>query len=397
MEENLEILRKHKEVLRREYMQTSYLDQFPLTKYDLSNVTVIIPTFNRSPHPIEEDSNPLGWCLESLLAQRNGGLDEIVVVDDASIDYTEDIVGSFSEGSSVPITYFRNKERKGSSISRNRGIEISKNDLVMFVDDDCVFSRYMLFGANYTLNLLDNNVSLLHLPTYHRRTMPLPIKISEIGVLDINEGVIGRGNFDGFPVEYAENIEDSFIDEELKVLRPIEIRNLAGISLAKKRAIEEAGGFPENLSWGNGYREETELALRLFESGHKMFFTPDPKFHCVHLKYGEKDEEEISGKLESRLEYLIRQSDVSRKENGNRVDTEGWFYDLILSTYVVLGNRSPDAANKYAERVLTNFVLNNNFVVGGSGTKIEDRAKRQAIFDRAIREGEELIKVQSIL
>lgn len=396
MEENLGILRKHKEVLRRGYMQTSYLDKFPLARYDLSGVTVVIPTFNRSPHPIEEDSNPLGWCLESLLAQRNGGLNEIVVIDDASTDHTEDVVGDFSDKSSVPIIYLRNKERKGSSISRNRGIEISKNDLVMFVDDDCVFSRYMLFGANYTLSLLDDKVSILHLPTYHRRTVPFPIKMSEIGMLDMGDGIID-GNFDGFPIEYAENLEDSFIDEELKILRPFEIRNLAGISLAKKRAIEEAGGFPENLSWNNGYGEETELALRLSESGHDMFFTPDPKFHCVHLKYGAEDGKRVSENLGSRLGSLVRQSDVQRQRTGNRVDTGEWFYDLILSTYVTLGSRSPDAANKYAERVFTNFVLNNNFVVGGSGTTINNRAQRQSIFDRAIKEGEKLIKVPSVL
>ena len=105
MKEQSEILERHKKMLEREYMQTSYLDQFPLEEYDLPSVTVVIPTFNRSPHPIKEDSNPLGWCLESLLAQRAGGLDQIVVVDDASKDHTEKEVAAFAQDNQVAMFF----------------------------------------------------------------------------------------------------------------------------------------------------------------------------------------------------------------------------------------------------------------------------------------------------
>ncbi len=77
--------RKLQEILKKDCLHASYLDRFSLD-FDLPNVTAIIPTFNRSPHPLEEDSNPLAWCLESLLTQKSSGLDEIIVIDDNSTD-----------------------------------------------------------------------------------------------------------------------------------------------------------------------------------------------------------------------------------------------------------------------------------------------------------------------
>jgi|TARA_Y100000310_G_scaffold17671_2_gene17456 glycosyltransferase involved in cell wall biosynthesis len=386
----LETRRNLQDVLKEGFMSPSYLDRFDLS-FDLPKMSVIVPTFNRCPYPLEEDANPLGWCIKSLLAQKSGGLSEIVIVDDSSTDHTADVVRHLQDVSHVPIIYSKNPENKGSSISRNIGVNLSSSDQVMFLDDDCVFSKYFLFGANFTLNQLGEDAAALQLPVYHRKKEPELIGIKDIGVLDLEEGVM-TGNFDRFPREYLKDLEDHFLDSELKILRPIQIRNLAGVFLTKKDLFQEAGGFPEDLTWRNGYREETGVALKLQDRGHEIYFTPDPKFYCVHLKYGEQGGiHEKTQKLEPDLRCLVDQSSVSRTNTGNRVDTEQWFHDFILSTYVTLGQRSLEAATEYLERTHEQFVLKNAQASTGVRRKIEDPSKRKDIFERAIAEGDRLL------
>ena len=381
--------RKLQEILKEDCLHPSYLDRFSLD-FDLPSVTAIIPTFNRSPNSPEEDSNPLGWCLESLLAQKSSGLNEIIIIDDASTDYTSEVVRMFQENSSVPIVYLKNKNNLGSSISRNIAVKNSKNGLVMFLDDDCVFSEYMFFGANYTLNELNREVVALHLPVYHRKTVPNEIKLRDIGVLDLGEGTI-TGNYDGFPVEYMDNLEDNMLDSNLKILRPLEIKNLGGIFLIKKDVFNGIGGFPEFFTWKNGYREETDVALRLFENNYQMFFTPDPKFYCVHLKYGANGDEDKQENSEHVLGRLIEKSNIPRTDTGNRVGVKEWFYSFLLSTYTTLGRKNPNTADQFQYEMYKRFVVNNDLSVTGVETKIDDFSTRENIFNRAVKEGNKLI------
>ena len=46
----------------------------------LPGVSVIVPTFNRSPNPVGKDSNPLEWCLNSLNDQKGTFLGVIKAV-----------------------------------------------------------------------------------------------------------------------------------------------------------------------------------------------------------------------------------------------------------------------------------------------------------------------------
>jgi len=386
------IQQNHERVINLPEMQHSFLDSFNLENFNLPKVSVIIPTYNRCSHTLEEDANPLGWCLESLLTQRGGNLDEIIIVDDASSDFTSEIVKKKKKKNQIPINYLRNIKNKGSSISRNIGVEKSKNDFVLFLDDDCIFSNYFVFGANFTLNSLSSDVAVVHMPIYHRKIKPDPVDIKDIGLLDLDLGLM-TGNYGGFPTNYAENLEENLLNTDLKILNPLEIKNLGGVFISRKEAFRKVGGFPDYLAWKNGYREETDVALKLSEKGYKMFFTPDPKFYCVHLKYGAKGQiyqkEKELGEL---LKRLVGESNVQMSNTGNRVDSEEWFFDNIISTYVILGRRNKQAAKKYINKTYEAFVVQNNLSVGGVQTKIDDRQTRKIIFNRARIEGDRLIE-----
>ncbi|MCH7850668.1 MAG: glycosyltransferase family 2 protein [Nanoarchaeota archaeon] len=382
--------KEFEKVLRRKDMQASYLDGRNLDRYCLPKVSAIIPTYNRSPNIPDDDSNPLGWCLESLLSQRGSSLDEIIVVDDSSSDYTREVVEGFSNSSEIDIRYFRNNRNIGSSKSRNKAVWESNNDLVLFLDDDCIFSPYFVFGAVYTLNSLPTDVAVVHMPVYHRKVSPDLSNSDSFGLLDLESGLITE-NYDHFPLEYFHDLDSNFLDTRLGVLNPIEIKNLGGIFVSKKGPFLEVGGFPDFLTWRNAYREETILALSLTGKGHKLYFTPDPKFHSVHLKYGARGSEDELRNADGRLRRLISYSNVERENTGNRVDTDEWFFDRIISTYVTLGRHSKNAASRYLRDTEEEFVIENKLSVAGIGGRVQCPDRRREIFDRAIKEGDKLL------
>jgi len=90
-------------------------------------VSVIIPTYNRA------DLVPL--AIQSVLDQTYQDF-EIIVVDDASKDNTEEVVEGFVKQDNR-IKYIKHTENKGGSAARNTGIKKSSGDYIAFLDSDC--------------------------------------------------------------------------------------------------------------------------------------------------------------------------------------------------------------------------------------------------------------------
>lgn len=87
-----------------------------------SNVSVVIPTFNRG--------HTLNRAIDSVLGQTLLP-SEIIVVDDGSTDGTEELIST--EYSSV--SYIRS-ENRGVSAARNLGMKAAKSDWFAFLDSD---------------------------------------------------------------------------------------------------------------------------------------------------------------------------------------------------------------------------------------------------------------------
>lgn len=89
-------------------------------------VSVHITTYNRAER--------LRRCLDSVLAQDYENL-EIIVVDDASEDRTEEVVASYRE-KDPRIAYYRHERNRGNARARNTALEHSSGEFVAFLDDD---------------------------------------------------------------------------------------------------------------------------------------------------------------------------------------------------------------------------------------------------------------------
>lgn len=87
-------------------------------------VSVVIPTYNRA--------SLLRRALQSVFTQTFTSL-EIICVDDASSDNTEEVVKACAD---PRLRYIRHATNRGGSAARNTGIRAATGDYIAFLDDD---------------------------------------------------------------------------------------------------------------------------------------------------------------------------------------------------------------------------------------------------------------------
>jgi len=87
--------------------------------------SVIIPTYNREA--------VIARAIESVLKQTYKFY-EVIVVDDASTDSTNEIVSKYPE-----VKYIKHSINMNGACARNTGIEAASNDYIAFLDSDDVW------------------------------------------------------------------------------------------------------------------------------------------------------------------------------------------------------------------------------------------------------------------
>jgi len=397
--------------LKKEYYNEDFLDRFDLP--EKMDISAVIPTYNRCPYDPKKPEgkfNPLYWCLESLINQRPR-LNEIVIINDNSNDYTRQVVQRMRKKAKtrgINFVFLINKKKKGSSISRNIGVKRATSNLVLFLDDDCIAKKYSSFGVYYTFKKLSEEgikVGAVHLPVYMRITCPsFIIKMDKIGVLNIEKGEVMTSNFERFPKKYL-NDGDKFLDGEYKILKPIQIQKLCGCFLTPKKRFLGVGGFPDFFTWENSADEETELACRFMANGYVLFFCPDPKFGLYHGRFGDSSKIPLNKRdfKKYRNDKLINDIPLykineecakPRLNTGNRVSIEDWYYSQIISPFVIFYLRNLRGALNWVEYTKKVFVeehYTKKFGGGGKARPLEDHDKRERIWYTAILDGLELV------
>lgn len=102
-----------------------------IKKHELTSaqipVTVVIPMRN--------SATTLPDCLRSISTQRYP-IDEIVVVDNVSVDNSREIVASFAKSCPIPVKTLRQTVDRGVAASYNRGTREAKSPFVVFMTSD---------------------------------------------------------------------------------------------------------------------------------------------------------------------------------------------------------------------------------------------------------------------
>ncbi len=348
-------------------------------------VSIIVPTHNRCPYnPMtDKELNPLQWFLDSIRWQQKTGEYEIVVVDDASNDFTEEVVGLNQD---LPIVYHRNNCRRNFSTSRNIGLSVSSYNTLLFLDDDVVCSPSLVGIMMYAWKRSYNGkLGVIVVPNYKRSTLPEQVEMKDIGVLDLDTGRRTSAGY-AFPLVYLNGSRASRFENG--VLVPVPVTNFGGTFITDKNVIDDIGGFPTFPV--SDHATEAEAALRLKERGYQSHLVFDPRASCTHLMYGRSSGRQKLNGRDWKIHYglpgislsqMVKESVIPRVSGCKEEDDRIFLYAAIANYARVFKGRSQAALESWERKTYQTFVVDNDTgFYEGRASVIDDRKQRERIW-----------------
>jgi glycosyltransferase involved in cell wall biosynthesis len=213
-------------------------------------ISVVIPTFNRA--------SVLDRCL---IALQNEPADEVVVVDDGSLDDTMSVLSRHDWVRST------RRENGGRSAAKNTGMETARGDVILFLDDDAIAVP----------GLVERHVR-------HHERHPEP-----------HEALLGRVTWSPQVdvtrhMRWLERGGPLFAYDEIDDPDDVSWRHLYTANVSLKRE------FLEPFDTGLSIYEDAELGYRLSRRGLRLRHDPEALAH--HLR------EETPERTERRMEEV---------------------------------------------------------------------------------------------
>jgi len=191
-------------------------------------VSVLIPAYN--------EEKTIGKTIESVLEiNYPKGKLEVIVINDCSTDRT----GSIAKGFGSRVKLLNNSKNMGKSFSLNRGIKVSRGELISCIDADSVVERDIL---KKMVGYFDEEKVACVTPAlmvWERKSFLQKI-------------------------QYTEYLLNVFLRKMLAFMDSIHVT--PGVfSMYRKSVLVEVGGFDVgNLT------EDMEIALKMHQSGYKI-------------------------------------------------------------------------------------------------------------------------------
>ncbi len=223
----------------------------------MPKVSVIIPTYNRA--------KLLPRAVNSVLNQTFKDF-ELIIVDDASTDNTEEVVKTFKDSR---IKYIKHRINKGGAAARNTGIKASKGEYIAFLDDDDEWLPLKLEKQVFKFNESSSKVGLIY--TGFSRYLDGENKERE---------------------KHLPRHKGKVLDICLAgcLTSPPEM-------LIRKELLKEIGGFDEKLKAS----QDADILIRLAQECDFDFI---PEALTKHYIHGKQISSDLKLKIES-YEYLI--------------------------------------------------------------------------------------------
>jgi glycosyltransferase involved in cell wall biosynthesis len=219
-------------------------------------ISLIVPTRNRA--------HTLRLVAPSYFAQQE--VNELIFVNDNGDDETESVLREIeAQYPDKTLKVIHNASRFGASQSRNVGIAASRNELILFCDDD----EYLEPGYAQILarKLTELNAGAVS----GRRVYMQPGESTSQSLTRFGTGFLAVKPFRRLTCEYVNGA---------KFLGDLALPITNAIILTKKTLLLKYP-FDAHYARGNGYREETDFQMSLFVNGHDIYVTNE--CHSFHL------------------------------------------------------------------------------------------------------------------
>jgi glycosyltransferase involved in cell wall biosynthesis len=208
-------------------------------------LSIVIAVYN--------DWDPLDQCLRSLEQQKDGASFEVIVVDDGSEDRAPEFIRQWQD--CYPLTIIE-QPHAGVSVARNRGVQIARGAVLLFVDADCKLQNDCLATLGSTINAFPQH------------------NCFQLRLVGDRSGLVGR----------AEDLRLITIQDQM--LQPggcIRYLNTAGFAIRRARVGSNANLFDPMARRA----EDTLLMTDLMEDGELPLFVPDAIVqHAIPLSLG---------------------------------------------------------------------------------------------------------------
>ena len=203
--------------------------------------------------PAYENAGFLQGCLEGIIQQRNFDFSnlEVIVIDDFSSENLMPIFDDFKKVSNIAMKtfYVRNSMNSGRAKTRNAGLSLATNELVLFLDSDSVL-----------------NIDFLHdLSDIYRNERNFIVRANRRVQTEICKSNLYASYFDSRMLGCRRNYQSK--------LNPISFKYFAtGEICVPKQILDLVGGFKEQFYLYGG--EDEELGWRLEATGAEFYFCP---------------------------------------------------------------------------------------------------------------------------
>jgi GT2 family glycosyltransferase len=209
---------------------------------DTPDISVVIVSFNVKEY--------LCKCIDSLLAQRNIGI-EIIVVDNNSKDGTLELIKAKYPSVKVIV----NPNNVGFSTANNQGIKESSGAIILLLNPDTE-----IVGQD-ALSMMKN-----YSDTHPQTAILAPCLVNSDGTF--------QSSFWNYPGVKAFVLELFYLHRGRKIVQPNGITKVEAASGAalvfKKSLINEIGGLDEDMFW----MEDTDFCYRARKTGKSVTWIP---------------------------------------------------------------------------------------------------------------------------
>ena len=201
-------------------------------------ITIIIPVYNGERY--------IADAINSLLRQSYTDL-EILVINDASIDSTHNVVSSFSDSRIREVV---NERNVGAGMSRRIGTQLASGEYIMFLDADDMYrdnfvSDMYSYAVKYDSELVTSE-SLTQLLNDGTMIDSSPVFV--------NNSIISTDLFRSGKVEYCGRryIEDTptFYQLECSARNPIVVKNNGYIYRENELSLTHTSSFVKETIYG---------------------------------------------------------------------------------------------------------------------------------------------------